>query len=516
MRKKIFISSSSKDRKAALTICSAIEARGFACWISSRDIRPGENFQEAIVHAISDAGLMVLVFSANANNSSEIKKEIALASQSQLTVIPIRIEDVLPNAALRYEFATRQWIDVFGDWEQSMHELLAQIALAFPPEEAAPIVREMAKLEPVPQAQASQPVVKPVSSARQEKFAFAGKPYVIGGAALVLLLVAGGAFIFLRTPPQAPQTASAAQTQAQIESAQTQMDKGNASLYPAQPAQPQVPAQPAKKTAARQPENSTQSAAQSQVSAPPQHGGAAGLVSAVAAENVREGDAALRANDFAGAMQLYQLAAAHGSSKAELAMGQLYQNGKGVQQDYGQAMQWYQKAAAQGLPQAQTAIANLKSVQTAQQPQSAPAASASPQNQPASQLQASLQPTTPGASSAAQALANQDAVSRRPAVIFGCTEPTVPTPVDGAKLDRDQMIAALTEAKNYISASDVFQQCVNSYVAAQKTLAASKNQTLDQSIVQAAGDAISANQARKQQTGDSVNQAVAVYRSTHS
>ena len=159
----------------------------------------------------------------------------------------------MPNAALRYEFATRQWIDVFGDWEQSMHELLAQIALAFPPEEAAPIVREMPKLEPVPQAQASQPVVKPVSGARQEKFAFAGKPYVIGGAALVLLLVAGGAFIFLRTPPQAPQRASAAQTQAQIEPAQTQMDKGNASLYPAQPAQPQAPAQPAKKTAARQP-----------------------------------------------------------------------------------------------------------------------------------------------------------------------------------------------------------------------------------------------------------------------
>ena len=96
MRKKIFISSSSKDRKAALTICSAIETRGFACWISSRDIRPGENFQEAIVDAISNAGLMVLVFSANANNSSEIKKEVALwPSQSQLTVIPIRIEDVL-------------------------------------------------------------------------------------------------------------------------------------------------------------------------------------------------------------------------------------------------------------------------------------------------------------------------------------------------------------------------------------------------------------------------------------
>ena len=77
--KKIFISCSSKDSKAALTICEAIEARGYACWISSRDIGPGENFQEAIASAIGDAALMVLVFSANANNSGEIKKELALA-----------------------------------------------------------------------------------------------------------------------------------------------------------------------------------------------------------------------------------------------------------------------------------------------------------------------------------------------------------------------------------------------------------------------------------------------------
>jgi hypothetical protein len=97
---KIFISCSSKAGKAGLTICNAIEARGHACWISGRDVRPGENFQEAIVNAISNSGLTVLVFSANANNSDEIKKEIALASQSKIAVIPVRIEDVLPSAAL--------------------------------------------------------------------------------------------------------------------------------------------------------------------------------------------------------------------------------------------------------------------------------------------------------------------------------------------------------------------------------------------------------------------------------
>src|SRR6185312_6942489 len=48
----VFISHSSRDRKIAQTIAAALEHRGFRCWISSRDIGPGENFQEAIVRAI--------------------------------------------------------------------------------------------------------------------------------------------------------------------------------------------------------------------------------------------------------------------------------------------------------------------------------------------------------------------------------------------------------------------------------------------------------------------------------
>ena len=125
---KIFITYSSKDEKVSRTICTALENRGLACWISSRDVKPGQNFQEQIVKAIRAAKIMVLVFTANANNSSEIKKELALASQNNLVVIPVRIEDVTPNEAFAYEFATRQWIDLFGNWESSITRLVELIA----------------------------------------------------------------------------------------------------------------------------------------------------------------------------------------------------------------------------------------------------------------------------------------------------------------------------------------------------------------------------------------------------
>ena len=128
MSAPIFISYSSRDRNTALAVCQALENRGLSCWISCRDIGPGENFQVSIVRAIRSAKVMVLVFSANSNNSEEIKKELVLAGQSQLVVIPVRVEDVTPDEAFAYELATRQWIDLFSDWEGAIQRLVRQLA----------------------------------------------------------------------------------------------------------------------------------------------------------------------------------------------------------------------------------------------------------------------------------------------------------------------------------------------------------------------------------------------------
>lgn len=150
----VFVSHSSKDRETALRICGALEEKGIRCWISSRDIGPGENFGAAIVRAIRAAKVMLLVFSANAAASDEIKKELVLAGQSRLSVIPARIEDVAPEGAFAYEFATRQWVDLFADWDHEISRLgvwiLNSLAVAeFSPETAigtAPVERALAPL----------------------------------------------------------------------------------------------------------------------------------------------------------------------------------------------------------------------------------------------------------------------------------------------------------------------------------------------------------------------------------
>lgn len=124
----IFISHSSQDQRVAARVCDALERLGLDCWLASRDIDPGENFQEAIVQAIRSVRVMVLVSTGNANNSDEIKKEIALASQNRLAVMPLRVEDVVPSDAFLYELSTRQWVDAFDDWDRAMTRLAQQIS----------------------------------------------------------------------------------------------------------------------------------------------------------------------------------------------------------------------------------------------------------------------------------------------------------------------------------------------------------------------------------------------------
>ena len=123
----VFISHSSQDHEVAVRVCEALEQRGLGCWLASRDVSPGDNFQEAIVKAICAVRAMVLVFTGSANNSDEIKKEIALASHYHLAVLPVRVENVAPTGAFLYELSTRQWIDAFDDWDQAMSRLAGQI-----------------------------------------------------------------------------------------------------------------------------------------------------------------------------------------------------------------------------------------------------------------------------------------------------------------------------------------------------------------------------------------------------
>ena len=107
----VFISYSSLDKTAADATCAALEAAGIRCWIAPRDIIPGKEWGDAIIEAINASRVLVLIFSANANASPQIRREVERAVHKGIPIIPLRIEDILPTHALEYFIGTVHWLD---------------------------------------------------------------------------------------------------------------------------------------------------------------------------------------------------------------------------------------------------------------------------------------------------------------------------------------------------------------------------------------------------------------------
>ena len=69
---------------------------------------------ESIIDAIESSRIMVLIFSPNANGSSQIKREVERAVDKNVYTIPFRVEDIEPTKSLEYFISTSQWMDAFS------------------------------------------------------------------------------------------------------------------------------------------------------------------------------------------------------------------------------------------------------------------------------------------------------------------------------------------------------------------------------------------------------------------
>lgn len=128
MAHDVFISYSSNDQNAALTVLHGLESAGIRCWIAPRDIEPGAIWAQAIMAGITECRLLVVVFSANANRSPHVINEVDAAVRKGAIIVPFRIEDVMPDGAMEYHLRTRHWLDALSpDLEQHTARLAEQV-----------------------------------------------------------------------------------------------------------------------------------------------------------------------------------------------------------------------------------------------------------------------------------------------------------------------------------------------------------------------------------------------------
>ena len=119
-----FISYSNQDKAIADAACAILENAGTRCWIAPRDVPPGSEWAAAIVGAIDQCRVLVLIFSAHANISNQIHREVERAVSKSIPIFPLRIEDVAPSRSMEYFLGAIHWLDALTPpLEKHLHRL---------------------------------------------------------------------------------------------------------------------------------------------------------------------------------------------------------------------------------------------------------------------------------------------------------------------------------------------------------------------------------------------------------
>lgn len=114
VERPVFVSYSSKNCEVAAAICAAIEESGVRVWIAPRNVAPGRHYGECIMDAINASKLMIVVFSADSIKSEQVLLEVERAASKGLSIIPFRIENVVPTKSMEYFLSSRHWMNAFA------------------------------------------------------------------------------------------------------------------------------------------------------------------------------------------------------------------------------------------------------------------------------------------------------------------------------------------------------------------------------------------------------------------
>lgn len=164
-----FISYSHVDKAIADATCATLENAGIRCFIAPRDINPGAEWGAAIVNAIDTSRVLVVIFSASANRSRQISREVERAINAGIPVLPMRIEDVAPTELLAYFMSTVHWLDaLMPPLEQHLQKLSESIKALLQAGAPAAAAAPAAATPPTMAAQPTSDAAPPAAFAKPQ------------------------------------------------------------------------------------------------------------------------------------------------------------------------------------------------------------------------------------------------------------------------------------------------------------------------------------------------------------
>lgn len=108
----LFLSYSRRDSEHALALAERLRTAGASVWMDTAALTAAETWSAEIVIAIEQCSHFILLLSDDSVASTNVTKEVSLASEAGKTIIPIEIHPCELNAAMKYALAGLQRVSL--------------------------------------------------------------------------------------------------------------------------------------------------------------------------------------------------------------------------------------------------------------------------------------------------------------------------------------------------------------------------------------------------------------------
>ena len=119
----IFVSYAHSDAAFVRRLTADLQRAGASVWYDMVGIAPGQEWASAIRNALLDASVALFISSSASNASDWVKREVDLAVERKIPIIPVIVDEVPSALQLR----SLQWIDFRSDYQTAFNHLLARL-----------------------------------------------------------------------------------------------------------------------------------------------------------------------------------------------------------------------------------------------------------------------------------------------------------------------------------------------------------------------------------------------------
>jgi len=129
MSAEVFVSYSSQDHAEVSKIVDRLRKADVSVWMDEGGIDAATLWSEAIVEAINDCKVLIMMVSRHSTDSANVVKEVMLASESSKTILPVYLEPADIPTRLKYQLTGIQHSEAFAlTPDELLDELLRGLA----------------------------------------------------------------------------------------------------------------------------------------------------------------------------------------------------------------------------------------------------------------------------------------------------------------------------------------------------------------------------------------------------